>query len=122
MFLVVNSVLVGKLPWKPPMIEGRSLSYRGEHKVLFAFLLPVFVPFCEHLGGEVVGKAGCLQGGSLVPGGGEGSLRMAHAYLLNIECIRAPVIPANKQIKRKRLQNATLKITPVTGGCEDEAR
>jgi hypothetical protein len=41
---------------------------------------------------------------------------MARAYLLNIECISAPVIPANKQIKHKRLQSETLKITPGTGG------
>lgn len=78
--------------------------------------MPVFVLLRRHLGGEVVGKAGCLQGGSLVPGGGDGSLRMARAYLLNIECISAPVIPANKQIKHKRLQSETLKITPGTGG------
>lgn len=43
---------------------------------------------------------------------------MAHAYLLNIECINAPVILANKQIKHKRLQSETLKITPVAGGGE----
>lgn len=78
--------------------------------------MPVFVLLRRHLGEEVVGKAGSLQGGSLVPGGGEGCLRMAHVYLFNIECISAPVIPANKQIKHKRLQSETLKITPVTGG------
>lgn len=96
MFLVINLMLMGKLPWKPPVIEGCSLSYRGEHKVLFAFLCLCLFLYANTLEGKSLAKQAASREGVWSLGEGRGA-SVWHTYLLNIECINAPVIPVNKQ-------------------------